>query len=107
SISMDDFGTGYSSLSNLSAFPVKRLKVDRSFVSGIGCQRDAEKIVEAVVGLGRSLDLRVVAEGVETETQARFLKALQCDEIQGYLVSKPLPPDAFQKFLTEYTGLAI
>ena len=62
---------------------------------------------EFVVGLGRSLDLRVVAEGVETETQARFLKALQCDEIQGYLVSKPLPPDAFQKFLTEYTGLAI
>jgi predicted signal transduction protein with EAL and GGDEF domain len=107
SISMDDFGTGYSSLSNLSAFPVTRLKVDGSFVSGIGRARDAEKIVEAVVGLGRSLDLRVVAEGVETVAQARFLKNLQCDEIQGYLVSKPLPPEAFRRFIAGFAGLPV
>lgn len=107
SISMDDFGTGYSSLSNLSAFPVKRLKVDGSFVAGIGRQRDAEKIVEAIIGLGHSLGQRVVAEGVETEAQARFLKARGCDEIQGFLVSKPLPPDAFRRFLDEFGGLTL
>lgn len=107
SISMDDFGTGYSSLSNLSAFPVKRLKVDGSFVSGIGLRRDAEKIIEAIIGLGQSLGLRVVAEGVETEEQARFLHQRGCDEIQGYLVSKPLPPDAFVRFVSEFGGLRL
>lgn len=99
SISMDDFGTGYSSLSNLQAFPVRRLKVDCSFVSGIGKDHDDEKIVEAVVGLGHSLGLSVIAEGVETEEQLAFLKARQCDEIQGYLISKPLSVPDFEAFL--------
>jgi diguanylate cyclase (GGDEF)-like protein len=105
SISMDDFGTGYSSLSNLRAFPVRRLKVDGSFVAGIGKKKDDEKIVEAIIGLSQSLGLRVIAEGVESETQARFLKERGCDEIQGYLVSKPLPPPAFARFVAEYRGL--
>lgn len=99
SISMDDFGTGYSSLSNLQAFPVRRLKVDGSFVNGIGKDHDDEKIVEAVVGLGHSLGLSVIAEGVETEEQLAFLKARQCDEIQGYLFSKPLSVADFEAFL--------
>ncbi len=102
SISMDDFGTGYSSLSNLQAFPVKRLKVDASFVRGIGQNRDDEKIVEAVVRLGQSLGLRVVAEGVETTQQKEFLRERGCDEIQGYLLAKPMPPEQFVKFVSDF-----
>jgi diguanylate cyclase (GGDEF)-like protein/PAS domain S-box-containing protein len=102
SISMDDFGTGYSSLSNLQTFPVRRLKVDASFVRGIGKNRDDEKIVEAVVRLGQSLGLTVVAEGVETEGQMDFLRERDCDEIQGYLLSKPLAPADFIRFVTDF-----
>ncbi|MBL8645350.1 MAG: EAL domain-containing protein [Rhodospirillaceae bacterium] len=104
SFSMDDFGTGYSSLSNLQAFPVRRLKVDGSFVAGIGKRKDDEKIVEAIISLSKSLGLKVVAEGVETEIQARFLKDCGCEEIQGYLVSKPLPPAVFADFVRQYKG---
>ena len=106
SFSMDDFGTGYSSLSNLQAFPVRRLKVDGSFVAGIGEKKDDEKIVEAIIGLSKSLGLRVIAEGVETEVQARFLKNCGCDEIQGYLVSKPLTPQAFADFVLQFRDFA-
>jgi len=107
SISMDDFGTGYSSLSNLQAFPVSRLKVDGSFVRGIGQKKDDEKIVEAVVRLGQSLGLTVVAEGVETPEQLQFLRERNCDEIQGYWLSKPLPPMEFRRFVENYKGPAI
>jgi diguanylate cyclase (GGDEF)-like protein/PAS domain S-box-containing protein len=103
SMSMDDFGTGYSSLSNLQAFPVCRLKVDGSFVRGIGRKKDDEKIVEAVVRLGQSLGLTVVAEGVETIEQLKFLKERACDEIQGYWLSKPLPPAEFRRFVESFT----
>ncbi len=106
SISMDDFGTGFSSLSNLQAFPVRRLKVDGSFVAGIGTKKDDEKIVEAIINLSQSMGMRVVAEGVETEVQAQFLKARGCDEIQGFLVSKPLPPTAFVSFVENYRGVS-
>jgi|GEM_PF-2275219 len=106
SISMDDFGTGFSSLSNLQAFPVRRLKVDGSFVAGIGKKKSDEKIVEAIISLGQSLGLQVIAEGVETTEQARFLKERGCDEIQGYLVSKPMPPTAFARFVSEFQGIA-
>ena len=104
SISLDDFGTGYSSLSNLQAFPVNRLKVDASFVMGIGKNRDDEKIVEAVIRLGQSMGLAIVAEGVETRGQLQFLKDLSCDEIQGYLISKPLPPTEFRRFVETFAG---
>ncbi|MBX7200979.1 MAG: EAL domain-containing protein [Rhodospirillaceae bacterium] len=102
SMSMDDFGTGYSSLSNLQAFPVCRLKVDGSFVKGIGVKRDDEKIVEAVVRLGQSMGLTVVAEGVETPAQLEFLRGLGCDEIQGYYISKPLAPEDFRRFVADF-----
>lgn len=103
SMSMDDFGTGYSSLSNLQAFPVRRLKVDGSFVRGIGRTKDDEKIVEAAVRLGQSLGLTVVAEGVETIEQLKFLKERACEEIQGYWLSKPLPPTEFRRFVETFT----
>ncbi|MEQ9112303.1 MAG: EAL domain-containing protein [Rhodospirillaceae bacterium] len=107
SISMDDFGTGYSSLSNLQAFPVRRLKVDGSFVRGIGSHQGDEKIIEAVVGLGHSMGLTIIAEGVETEEQVAFLKDRACDEIQGYLISKPLPAVEFEAFLVNRTQHAV
>lgn len=96
---LDDFGTGYSSLSALQRFPIDRLKIDRSFVSGVGVSPNDEALASAIVALAKRLDLRVVAEGVEEENQARFLSALGCDELQGYLISRPLPAEEFEVFL--------
>jgi diguanylate cyclase (GGDEF)-like protein/PAS domain S-box-containing protein len=90
SLSIDDFGTGYSSLSYLRHFPVDRLKIDRSFVRDIDDQNANAPIVDAITSLGRSLNLKVVAEGVETEAQLRFLRERGCDEGQGFLFHKPL-----------------
>ncbi|HYZ22755.1 MAG TPA: EAL domain-containing protein [Rhodopila sp.] len=90
-ISLDDFGTGYSSLSYLRRFPFNKIKLDRSFIQGLGEDKEAAVITRAIVALGRSLSLVVTAEGVETSEQLDFLAAEDCDQIQGYLVSKPLP----------------
>jgi diguanylate cyclase (GGDEF)-like protein len=90
SLSIDDFGTGYSSLSALKSFPISSLKIDRSFVRDLGDSTDDQAIAMAVISLGHKLDLRVVAEGVETEFQRDFLKANDCDEMQGYLFSHPI-----------------
>jgi len=97
---LDDFGTGYSSLSALQRFPIERLKIDRSFVAGVGESRNDEALASAIVALAKRLDQGVVAEGVETERQARFLRALGCDELQGYLFSRPVDAGAFEAFLT-------
>jgi EAL domain-containing protein (putative c-di-GMP-specific phosphodiesterase class I) len=90
-IAMDDFGTGWSSLSTLQAFPFDRLKVDRSFIDKIGRHRESDLIVRAILGLGHSLKIPVLAEGVETQQQLEFLRQEACEEMQGYLLAGPAP----------------
>lgn len=90
-MAMDDFGTGYSSLSNLRRVPFEKLKIDQSFLVDIATERQALAIVEFVVGLGRKLGMTMIAEGVETEQQYALMRQLGCDQVQGYLVGKPVP----------------
>ena len=98
-IAVDDFGTGYSSLSYLRKFPIDALKIDQSFVRQITTAPDETIIVTAVISMGRSLNLRVVAEGVETQEELAFLQAHHCDEAQGFYFSRPLLPAQFAKLL--------
>ncbi|HEX9434237.1 MAG TPA: EAL domain-containing protein [Burkholderiales bacterium] len=92
-IAVDDFGTGYSSLGYLAQLPVQALKIDRSFIIKMGEDPNAMTLVSTIISLAHSLRLKVVAEGVETEDQAKFLRLLRCDEMQGYLFSKPVPAE--------------
>jgi diguanylate cyclase (GGDEF)-like protein/PAS domain S-box-containing protein len=98
-VSVDDFGTGYSSLSYLRKFPIDALKIDQSFVRQISSAPDDTTIVTAVISMGRSLNLRVVAEGVETQAELAFLHARQCDEAQGYFFSRPVVAEKFARLL--------
>jgi diguanylate cyclase (GGDEF)-like protein/PAS domain S-box-containing protein len=101
SISMDDFGTGYSSLSYLKKFPIHTLKIDQSFVRDLTIDSDDAAIVSAIVSMAKSLKLRVVAEGVETVEQLEFLKNIGCQELQGYLISRPIPAEEFSRFIKD------
>jgi diguanylate cyclase (GGDEF)-like protein/PAS domain S-box-containing protein len=105
-LSIDDFGTGYSSLSALKSFPISRLKIDKSFVADLAHSVDDQAIAMAVISLGHKLDLRVIAEGVETEEQRAFLRANDCDEMQGYLVSPPVPPERIAALLAAHAPCA-
>jgi EAL domain-containing protein (putative c-di-GMP-specific phosphodiesterase class I) len=99
SLSIDDFGTGYSSLSALKSFPISTLKIDKSFVSDLADNEDDQAIALAVISLGHKLNLRVLAEGVETEEQRQFLRENDCDDMQGYLFSRPVPADEIADLL--------
>jgi diguanylate cyclase (GGDEF)-like protein len=105
SLSIDDFGTGYSSLSALKSFPISRLKIDKSFVSELVDNADDQAIAMAVISLGHKLNLRVIAEGVETEQQCSFLRDNECDEMQGYLFSAPVPASRIHSLLEEQARL--
>ena len=101
-LSIDDFGTGYSSLQYLKNFPLSRLKIDRPFIRDVAISKSDASIAHSVITMVHGLGMKVVAEGVETEAQIEFLKAENCDEVQGYYISTPLAPDEFRKFLSEH-----
>lgn len=98
-LALDDFGTGYSSLKHLAALPFTDIKIDRSFVNAMMDTREARKIVSAVIGLGQSLSLTTIAEGIETEEQAALLQRLGCDVGQGWLLGRPIPADELPTLL--------
>ena len=100
-LAIDDFGTGYSSLSRLKSFPIDCLKIDRSFVSEIEENLVNTSIVSAIIAMAEGMNLKVIAEGVETEVQLAFLKKKQCSEVQGYLLSRPLPSKQIEEFLQQ------
>jgi EAL domain-containing protein (putative c-di-GMP-specific phosphodiesterase class I) len=98
-VAVDDFGTGYSSLAYLAKLPVNALKIDRTFVDTMTHNPHSMTLVSTIISLAHALDLKVIAEGVESEEQAKLLRLLKCDELQGYLISKPLAPGGIQEFL--------
>jgi EAL domain-containing protein (putative c-di-GMP-specific phosphodiesterase class I) len=98
-LSLDDFGTGYSSLAYLSRFPLDALKIDQSFIRDIIVKQEATTLADSIIALAQRMRLRVVAEGVETEEQLLFLRERDCDELQGYYFSRPLPAAEFTEIL--------
>ena len=106
-LAVDDFGTGYSSLSYLRKFPIDALKIDQSFIRQITTSPEETSIVTAIISMGRSLKLRVVAEGVETQDELTFLQTHQCDEAQGYFFCRPLIPEQFAELLKSGISAAI
>ncbi|WP_295456503.1 EAL domain-containing protein, partial [uncultured Thiodictyon sp.] len=104
-VGMDDFGTGYASLATLNRLAVSEIKIDRSFVAGLPADIKGCALTRAVIALGRTLGLRVVAEGIETQGQADFLTAEGCGIGQGYLFSRPLPAAAFEDYVRGVTPM--
>ncbi len=102
SLAIDDFGTGYSSLNRLKEFPVDRLKIDQSFIRNVTDNKNDAAITSAIIQLGHTLNLRVIAEAAETREQIEFLAAQGCDEVQGYYFSRPLPAEDFRAFVDSH-----
>ena len=100
-VSMEDFGAGHSPLSEVKQYPPKTLKIDQAFIKGIGAKSRDTDIVKAVIDLAHSMDMKVIAEGVETQEELDFLRAHRCDAMQGYLFSPPVPPGVFEQFLVQ------
>ena len=105
-IHIDDFGTGYSSLSYLAQLPVQALKIDRSFVTPVAESETTRRVVQAVVALGKALNLEVIAEGVETDAQYAQVRRLGCDAVQGYFVAKPMPAQRLVGWCQGYESTA-
>ena len=103
SIALDDFGTGYSSLSYLRLFPFDKIKIDKSFIRGLGEDPCALSIVDAILAMGRSLDMEVIAEGIETEQQLSILRGQHCSEVQGFLLGRPIPSESMGRYIHEAT----
>jgi EAL domain-containing protein (putative c-di-GMP-specific phosphodiesterase class I) len=106
-IAIDDFGTGHSSLAYLQRFPVDHLKIDRSFIADTPADRGDAAITQAIIAMAHSLELKVIAEGVENEAQYQFLLAQGCDQYQGYFFSKPLPAEQMRALLEDAAARAL
>jgi len=105
-LAIDDFGTGYSSLAQIKRFPIDTLKIDRSFIREIMIDASDRAIPEAIIAMGKTLSLKIVAEGVETGEQQSYLRSRACDEIQGFYFSKPIPPEDFAAMLRRHVPIA-
>ena len=106
-LAIDDFGTGYSSLAHLKRFPIDTLKVDRSFIREVPTDAEDRAIAEAIIAMGKTLSLTVVAEGVETPEQQAFLRERACDEMQGYYFSTPVAPEEFAALFRAYRPMPL
>jgi EAL domain-containing protein (putative c-di-GMP-specific phosphodiesterase class I) len=105
-LSIDDFGTGYSSLAYLKRFRIDKLKIDQSFVRDLTSDPNDEAIIQAIIQMGHSLNLQIIAEGVEDEATLAALRALECDEVQGYIYSRPLAAEAFRAYVDRHATVA-
>jgi EAL domain-containing protein (putative c-di-GMP-specific phosphodiesterase class I) len=105
-IALDDFGTGYSSLSLLQQFPIQCIKIDRAFVNGIADEGNDRSLVRTIIAMAQSMELDLVAEGVETVHQLEVLNELTCNKAQGYLISRPVPADAMRSTMVALDELA-
>lgn len=106
SLSIDDFGTGYSSLNYLYRFPIDNLKIDRSFIQNIHAAPENLAVTKAIIGLGHTLGLEVVAEGVEHDTEVLVLQDVGCDELQGFHFARPMPAEQFADWLATHRAMA-
>jgi diguanylate cyclase len=104
SIAIDDFGTGYSALSHLQLFPLSTLKIDKSFIQNIEITENGNSLLHSIIGIAKSFNLKVVAEGVETEEQRAALGQMNCDDLQGYLLSRPIPKEMIEEQIFSIPG---